>query len=74
MPRMEFSSYSYLCFQTLYSIVWANIRNRERRKIQIVEFIKWLNRGGNIRRRARIITYIDMKKMKPQLIPYRPMI
>ena len=38
-------------------------------RVQIVEFTKHTKGTGEIKHRARIITYVDLKKKKPKLIP-----
>ena len=57
-----------LVYSTLSDIMYIAPNGLMQERVQIVEFTKHTKLTGKIKHRARIITYVDLKKKKPELI------
>ena len=57
-----------LVYNTLSDIIYMAPNGLMQERVQIVEFTKHTKGTEEIKHRARIITYVDLKKKKPKLI------
>ena len=54
-----------LVYNTLSDIMYMAPNGLMQERVQIVEFTKHTKETGEIKHRARIITYVDLKKKSP---------
>ena len=57
-----------LVYNTLSDTMYMYPNGLMQERVQIVEFTKRIKGTGEIKHKARIITYVDLKKKKPKLI------
>ena len=57
-----------LVYNTLSDTMYMDPNGLMQERVQIVEFTKHTKETGEIKHKARIITYVDLKKKKPKLI------
>lgn len=57
-----------LVYNTLSDTMYMDPNGLMQERVQIVEFTKHTKEAGEIKHKARIITYVDLKKKKPKLI------
>lgn len=57
-----------LVYNTLSDTMYMDPNGLMQERVQIVEFTKHTKESGEIKHKARIITYVDLKKKKPKLI------
>ena len=57
-----------LVYNTLSDTMYMDPNGLMQERVQIVEFAKHIKGTGEIKHKARIITYVDLKKKKPKLI------
>ena len=57
-----------LVYNTLSDTMYMDPNGLMQERVQIVEFAKHTKGTGEIKHKARIITYVDLKKKKPKLI------
>ena len=57
-----------LVYNTLSDTMYMDSNGLMQGRVQIVEFTKHTKGTGEIKHKARIITYVDLKKKKPKLI------
>ena len=55
-------------YNTLSDTMYMDPNGLMQERVQIVEFAKHIKGTGEIKHKARIITYVDLKKKKPKLI------
>ena len=57
-----------LVYNTLSDTMYMNPNGLMQERVQIVEFAKHIKGTGEIKHKARIVTYVGLKKKKPKLI------
>ncbi len=57
-----------LVYEVLSSMIYMTPAGLMEYKVQVVEFKKHVKDGEDIKHKARIVTYVDLKKKKPKII------